>query len=95
MVNGDSFIMTKRQRMRMRTPVSDLVFSIYACVMYGHWGSVLRLIFTSRQSEVAQQNPVQIAVTTAQDPALYGSLKSDGLDPSEGLLKKEKDYLLG
>jgi len=65
--------------MTTRTPVSDLFISIYACVMYGHWEAFSGLFFTSRQSEVAQQNPVQIAVTTAPDPALYGSLKSDGL----------------
>jgi hypothetical protein len=54
------------------------------------------LFLISQQSEVAQQNPVQIAVTTAPDPALLPEvLNQTVLDLSEGLQKKAEDYLLG
>jgi hypothetical protein len=34
-------------------PDSDLFFSIYACVMYGHWEAFPGSFLVSQQSEVA------------------------------------------
>jgi len=81
--------------MRMRTPVSDLVFSIYACVMYGHGKAFSGL--SSQAGRVKLRNRIRCK-SRWQLRRIQPStevLNQTVWDPSEGLLKKEEDYLLG